>query len=111
MSTCTALSEEDYKIIEEFSKDKELNMIGCSHNQYYYGLKHLFETRQDIKDKCMQIETILKKYIPCFVSFSNFTGKEKNEIRFQGYYGNDHSFIGVNYLSLDELEGKNNEVN
>ena len=46
-----------------------------------------------------------------FVSFSNFTGKEKNEIRFQGYYGNDHSFIGVNYLSLDELKGKNNENN
>lgn len=111
MSTSTTLSDEDYKKIEELSKDKELNMIGCSHNQYYYGLKHLFETRPDIKDKCMQIETILKKYIPCFVSFSNFTGKEKNEIRFQGYYGNDHSFIGVNYLSLDELEGKNNETN
>ena len=75
--TYNTLSEEDFKIIEELSKDKELNMIWCGHNQYYYGLKHLFETRPDIKDKCMQIENILKKYVPCFCKFFKFYWKRK----------------------------------
>ena len=75
------------------------------HSQYYYGLKHLFDSRPDIKSQCEEISSILKRYIPCFVSFSNFTGIEKNEIRFQGYYGSDPGFIGVCYLKLSELKG------
>ena len=103
--TYNTLSDEDYNKILEFSKNKELNMVGCVHSKYYYGLKHLFDSRPDIKSQCEEISSILKRYIPCFVSFSNFTGKEKNEIRFQGYYGSDHSFIGVCYLKLSELKG------
>ena len=30
---------------------------------------------------------------------------DENEIRFQGWYGNGHSFIGVCYLKLSELKG------
>lgn len=103
--TYNTLSDEDYNKILEFSKNKELNIVRCGHRQYYYGLKYLFDSRPDIKSQCEEINSILKKYIPGFVSFSNFTGRDGNEIRFQGWYGNDHSFIGVCYLKLSELKG------
>ena len=50
--TYNTLSDEDYNKILEFSKNKELNMVGCVHSKYYYGLKHLFDSRPDIKSQC-----------------------------------------------------------
>lgn len=107
--TYNTLSKEDYNTILELSKKPELNLYKLDHNNNYYGLSsdNLPQEKYDnLKEDLEKIKSILKKSIPCFVNFYNFTSEKNNCIRFGGYYGNDKSFIGVCYLSLEELKGQ-----
>ena len=67
------------------------------------------EFTEEEKTKVKEIETILKKSICGFSSFTNFRLDKNNEleIRFQYNYNYDPNmgipFIGVGYILLDEL--------
>ena len=71
------------------------------------GYKYLSkEVKEKYKDQIDEISEIMKKLDPRFTEFNNF--KDRNDgsfaIRYQAYYDSSHSFIGVVYLNINEIE-------
>lgn len=60
------------------------------------------------KEAIQSIEAILRGCVKGFVSFQNFKPRRygSTAVRYQVYYNDDRSFIGVAYTDLEEFKGK-----
>jgi len=98
----STLTKEEVDTIVKLSKKPSLNIKGCSHGNYYYGIQHdRDEWSDEIKSDVETLEIIIKKILPSLSSFSNFTGDTPNRIRVQSHYSS--SFTGVFYIPLIEI--------
>lgn len=87
------LTDEECKIVAELSKNPSLNLKGATHTYRYFGV----DREPNIKNIEL-LESILIKWCPSLVKFSNFTADEPNRIRIQAKYSD--YFTGVHYLDL-----------
>lgn len=92
------LTDEECEIVARLSTMPSLNLVGAGHTYRYFGV----DREPNIED-IKVLESILVKWCPDLVSFSNFTGTEPNKIRVQVRYS--PNFTGVHYLALPSNEG------
>ena len=98
------------EILKEYQNDTELNMgdkCGNWNWNLYYWVEQSYiksELSERAKKRIEEINTILRGKIEWFECFYNFT---QTKIRYSYDYGN--WFIGVGYITIDDLFDNDNE--
>ena len=104
------ITKKEIQLLKEFSSNIELNLNGCSHTSNYSGVE-----QQNIKDglslqakeSITVINSILRQVIGGYSTFYNFTnGRIRCSVDYNGGK-QDHSFYGVAYYNIDDVEKLN----
>jgi hypothetical protein len=100
MTVLRALTEVELEWVKSLIEDGDLTIEGACHSFYYYGWANNKEDLSDeAKENYKNLNRLLKKVIPDFVSFSNFT--PEGTLRYQ--YSWTPDFTGVGYCLVEDL--------
>ena len=88
------ITEEEYLKVKEISSRNDL--ITDNVESYFHA-----ENMKDDQD-VVYMNNLLKEVVEDFVSFSNFTQANPNNIRIQYRWG--ETFTGVGWITIDELK-------
>ena len=101
---------EELELLKNLSTDKELNLNGCSHVKNYYGVEQSSikdNLSLKAKENIIKINSILKEVIGGYSTFYNFIDTKIRYSLDYNYKTGNPSFIGVDYISIEQISKLN----
>jgi len=101
------MTTEDKAIVEDFLADESLYRNYAGDYTDYYGVyQYLSQEEKDKMDKRIEpLMKVLRTKIPEITSFCSFVKNYKGitSVRYLCKYDDNPTFIGVGYISIDEI--------